>query len=160
MKISQSTIYPALTSFSVFPFLPLLQLLEWLSRYMCGYNFTMNSPPGFHSYTGLNGLVNSFSQFTITPRNKLIFGPKPHWSAKMRKQKTTKNNSNNNMQEKVARRCSTKKLSQKLNKNRREIPVLQERKTDKSTNTTSKIQFTTFHHINYEQKNTLHFHTD
>ena len=40
------------------------------------------------------------------------------------------------MQEKVARkRCSTKKFSQKLNKNRRKIPVLQERKTDKSTTT-------------------------
>ena len=39
------------------------------------------------------------------------------------------------MQEKAARRCSTKKLSQKLQKNRRKIPVLQERKTDKSTTT-------------------------
>ena len=89
MKISRSTIYPALTSFSVFRFLLLLQLLEWLNRYryMC-HNFIMNFPPDFHNYIGLNGLVNSFSWLTITPPNKLILGCKPLWSAKMKKNPT------------------------------------------------------------------------
>ena len=82
-------IYPTWTSFWVFRFLPLLQLLEWVSRYMCGYNFTMNFPPDFHNYTGLNGLVNSFFWFAITSPNKLILGCKPHWSLKMKKTTTT-----------------------------------------------------------------------
>ena len=41
----------------------------------------MKFPPDFHNYAGFNGLVNSFSQFTITPPNKLILGCKPHGSA-------------------------------------------------------------------------------
>ena len=64
--------------FSVLPFLPLLQLLECLNRYMCGCNFTMKLPLDFHNYTGLNRLVSSFSSFTISPRNKLILGCKPY----------------------------------------------------------------------------------
>ena len=78
-------IYHKLTSFSVFPFFQLLQLLECLSRYMCGDNLTMKVPPDFHNYTGLNGLVNSFPRFTIAPPNELILGCKPHWSTKMKK---------------------------------------------------------------------------
>ena len=54
-------IHPTLTSFSVLHFLPLLQLLECLNGYMCGHNLTMQFLPDFHNYTGLNGLVNSFS---------------------------------------------------------------------------------------------------
>ena len=75
-------IYHKLTSFSVFPFFQLLQLLECLSGYMCGDNLTMKFPPDFHNYTGLNGLVNSFPWFTIAPPNELVLGCKPHWSAK------------------------------------------------------------------------------
>ena len=78
-------IYPTLTSFSVLPFLPLLQLLECLNGYMCGHNLTMKFPPDFHNYTGLNGLVNSFPWFTIAPPNELILGCKSHWSAKRKK---------------------------------------------------------------------------
>ena len=78
-------IYHTLTSFSVFPFFQLLQLLECLSGYMCGNNLTMKFPPDFHNYTGLNGLVNSFPWFTIAPPNELILGCKPHWSAKRKK---------------------------------------------------------------------------
>ena len=78
-------IYRALTSFSVFPFFQLLQLLECLSRYMCGDNLTITFPPGFHNYTGLNELVNSFRWFTIVPPNELILGCKAHWSAKRKK---------------------------------------------------------------------------
>ena len=64
VKISRSTTTwkknsPTLTSFSVLPFLPLLQLLECLNGYMCGHNLTMKFPLDFHNYTGLNGLVNS-----------------------------------------------------------------------------------------------------
>ena len=54
-------IHPTLTSISVLAFLPLLQLLECLNGYMCGHNLTMKLPPDFHNYTGLKGLVNSFS---------------------------------------------------------------------------------------------------
>ena len=75
-------IYPTLTSFSVIPVLPFPQLLECLSRYMCGYNLTMMFPLDFRNYTGLNGLVNSFSWFTIAPPNELILGWKPRWSFK------------------------------------------------------------------------------
>ena len=78
-------IHPTLTSFSVLPFLPLLQLLECLSGYMCGHNLTMKFPPDFHNYTGLNRFVNSFPWFTIAPLNELILGCKPHWSAKRKK---------------------------------------------------------------------------
>ena len=82
--MSRYIIYPTLTSFSVLPFLPPLQLLESLNLYMCGHNFTMKFSPDFHHYTGLNGLVNSFSYLTIAPGNKLILGWKPYWSAKMK----------------------------------------------------------------------------
>ena len=51
-------IYHKLTSFSVFPFFQLLQLLECLSGYMCG------------------GLVNSFPWFTTAPPNESICNPK------------------------------------------------------------------------------------
>ena len=78
-------IHPTLTSFSVLAFLPLLQLLECLNGYMCGHNLTMKFPPDFHNYTGLNGLVNSFTWFTIAPPNELILGCKSHWSAKRKK---------------------------------------------------------------------------
>ena len=61
VKTSRSTVYPFLTSFSVLHFLPLLQLFECLTRYMCGHNFKMKFLPDFHNYTGLNELVNSFS---------------------------------------------------------------------------------------------------
>ena len=54
-------IHPILTSFSVLAFLPLLRLLECLNGYMCGHNLTIKFPPDFHNYTGLKGLVNSFS---------------------------------------------------------------------------------------------------
>ena len=110
-------IYRALTSFSVFPFFQLLQLLECLSRYMCGDNLTITFPPGFHNYTGLNELVNSFRWFTIVPPNELILGCKPHWSAKRKK--------NNIMWEVAPRRCFTKQLSYKFIKIHREIPVRQ-----------------------------------
>ena len=78
-------IYHTLTSFSVFPFNQLLQLLKYLSGYMCGDNLTMEFLPDFHNYTGLDGLVNSFTWFTIAPPNELILGCKPHWSAKRKK---------------------------------------------------------------------------
>ena len=39
---------------------------------MCSHNLTMKFPPDFHNYTGLNGLVSSFSLFTIAPPNKLL----------------------------------------------------------------------------------------
>ena len=78
-------IYHTLTSFSVFPFFQLLQVLECLSGYMCGNNLTMKFPPDFHNYTGLNGLVNSSPWFTIAPPSELILGCKPHWSAKRKK---------------------------------------------------------------------------
>ena len=55
------TLLATLISFSVLAFLPLLQLLQCLSGYMCGHNLTMKFPPDFHNYTGLKGLVNSFS---------------------------------------------------------------------------------------------------
>ena len=80
-------IYHKLTSFSVFPFFQLLQLLECLSGYMCGNNLTMKFPPDFHNYTALNDLLNSFPSFTIAPPNELILGCKPQWSAK-KKNKT------------------------------------------------------------------------
>ena len=78
-------IYHKLTSFSVFPFFQLLQLLECQSGYMCGDNLTTKFPPDLHNYTGLNGLVNPFPSFTIAPPNELILGCKPHWSAKRKK---------------------------------------------------------------------------
>ena len=78
-------IHLTLTSFSVLPFLPLLQLLECQNWYMCGHNLTMKFPPDFHNYTGLNGFVNCFPWFTIATPNELILGCKPHWSAKRKK---------------------------------------------------------------------------
>ena len=78
-------IYHTLTSFSVFPLYQLLQLLECLSGYMCGDNWTMKFPSDFHNYVGLNGFVNSFTWFIIAPPNELILGCKPHWSAKRKK---------------------------------------------------------------------------
>ena len=85
----EKTIYPTLTGFSVLPFLPILQLLQCLNGYMRGHNLTMKFPTDFPNYTGLNGFVNSFSQFIIAPPNKLILGCKHHWSAK-RKKKTSR----------------------------------------------------------------------
>ena len=67
-------------------FPPLLQLLECLNGYTCDGNSTMKFPPDFCNYTGLNGFVNFFSQFTIAPPNKLILGCKSDWSAKGKKQ--------------------------------------------------------------------------
>ena len=55
---------------------------------MCDHNLTMKFPADFHNYTGLNGLVNSSSQFTIAPPNKLILSCKHHWSAKRKKTTT------------------------------------------------------------------------
>ena len=78
-------IYPTLTSFTVL-FLPLLQLIECLSGYMCGHKLTIKFPTDLHNCTGLNGPVNSFPQFTITPPpNELVIGCKPHWSVKKKK---------------------------------------------------------------------------
>ena len=57
----ETRIHLTLTSFTVLPFLPLLQLLECLNGYMCDHDFTMKFLPDLHNYTGLNGLVNSFS---------------------------------------------------------------------------------------------------
>ena len=68
-------IYPTLTNFFFQFFLSFH--FQYLSRYMCGYNLTMKIPPDFYGYTALNGLVNSFSWFTIAPPNKLILGCKP-----------------------------------------------------------------------------------
>ena len=85
LPLHEQKIYPTLTSFSVLPFLLLLQLLECLSGYMCGNNLTMKFPPDFHNYTGLNGFVNCFPWFTIATPNELILGCKPHWSAKRKK---------------------------------------------------------------------------
>ena len=78
-------IYHKLTSFSVFLFFQLLQLLECLGGYLCFDNLGMKFSPDFHNYTGLNGLVNSFPWFTIVPPNELILGCKPHCSAKRKK---------------------------------------------------------------------------
>ena len=78
-------IYHTLTSISVFPFFQLLQLLECISRYMCGDNVTIRFPPDFHDYTGLNGFVNCFPWFTVATPNEMILGCKPHWSAKRKK---------------------------------------------------------------------------
>ena len=58
---------------------------------MCGDNLTMKFPPDFHNYTGLNGLVNFFTWFTIAPPNELILGCKPHWSAKRKKTTSCEN---------------------------------------------------------------------
>ena len=52
---------------------------------MRGHNLAMKFPTDFHNYTGLNGLMNSFSQFTIALPNKLILCCKHHWSAKRKK---------------------------------------------------------------------------
>ena len=71
-----------------FLFFQLLQLLKCLSGYICGDSLTMKFPSDFHNYTWLNGLVNSFLWFTIAPRNLLILGCKPHWSAKRKKTKS------------------------------------------------------------------------
>ena len=71
-----------------------------LSQYMCGHNLIMKFPLDFYNYTGLNGLVNSFSLFTIAPPNKLILSCKPHWSAKRK----------NNIIWDVVVRCSAKKI--------------------------------------------------
>ena len=49
------------------------------------HNFTMKFPSYFHNYTGLNGLVNSFSKFIIPAPNKLTLGCKPHQSAKTKR---------------------------------------------------------------------------
>ena len=54
-------IYCTLKRSSVLFFLALLQLLECLNGYICGHNLIMKFPPYFYNYTGLNGLVNSFS---------------------------------------------------------------------------------------------------
>ena len=108
-------IYPTLTSFSVLPFLPLLQLLECLNGYMCGHNLIMKFPPDFHNYTGLNRFVNSFPEFTIAPFTIADF----------RLSLICKKEKNNVMWEVVARRCSAKKLSYKFFKIHREIPVRQ-----------------------------------
>ena len=85
LRRHERRIYHKLTSFSVFPFFQLLQLLECLSGYMCGDNLTMKFPPDLHNYTGLNRPVNSLPWFTIAPPNELILGWKPHWSAKRKK---------------------------------------------------------------------------
>ena len=117
MKISRSTIYPNLASFSVFPFLPLFHLVECLSRYMCGHNFTMNFPSDFHKYTerACGFLLLIYHYFT----KQIDF--------RLQTSLICKNNDNNKniMQEKVARRCSTKKLSLKLHKICGKISVLE-----------------------------------
>ena len=52
---------------------------------MSGHNLTMKFPPDFHNYTGLNGLVDSFSKFAIASPNRLILSCKPD----LQKRKTT-----------------------------------------------------------------------
>ena len=83
---------------------------------MCGRNLTMKFPLDFHNYQELNGLVNSFSNFTIAPPNILILGCKPRWSAKRKK---------NILLEVAARKCSAKTLPWKFHKIYRIIPVLE-----------------------------------
>ena len=83
---------------------------------MCGRNLTMKFPLDFHNYQELNGLVNSFSNFTIASLNILILGSKPRWSAKRKK---------NILLEVVARKCSAKTPPWKFHKIYREIPVLE-----------------------------------
>ena len=98
-SLHKSRIYPTLSSFFVFLFFH----FQCLSRYMCGHNLAMKVPPDFSNCTGLNGFVNSFSQFTCTPPNKLILLCKHYWSAKRKKTASC--------EKVVARRCSAKKLS-------------------------------------------------
>ena len=69
---------------------------------MFGHNFTMKFPPDFHNYTGSNGLVNSFSYFTIAPPNKLVLGCKSSLIYKSEKKKF--------MREVVDKKCSTKNV--------------------------------------------------
>ena len=84
---------------------------------MCDYNMTMKFLPEFHNHTVLDGLVSSFSQFTIALPNKLTLSCKPHYLEKGKK--------NNIMWEVVARRCSAKMFSTKFHKIHRERPMLQ-----------------------------------
>ena len=49
---------PHFTKFFSSSFLPLLQLLECLSPYVCGHNVTMKFSLDFHNYIRFNGLVN------------------------------------------------------------------------------------------------------
>ena len=74
LGLHKRKIYPTLQSFSVFLFLPVLDLLKRISWYICGYKLSMKFPPDFHNYTRLKRLVNSFSWFNIAPPNKLIWG--------------------------------------------------------------------------------------
>ena len=76
--MKEELIHPTLTSFLDLPFVPFLQLLECLNGYMRGDNLTMKFPPDFHKHTGFNGLVKSFSKFSISPLNTFILGCKPH----------------------------------------------------------------------------------
>ena len=73
-------------------------------------------PLDFHNYQEMNRLVNSFSNFTITPPNILTLGCKPRWSAKRKK---------NILLEVAARKCSAKTPSWKFHKIYRKIPVLE-----------------------------------
>ena len=82
---------------------------------MCGRNLTMKFPLDFHNYQELNGLVNSFSKFTIAPPYILILGCKPRWSAKNKK---------NILLEVAAGKCSAKTPPWKFHKIDRKIPVL------------------------------------
>ena len=83
---------------------------------MCGRNLIMKFPLDFHNYQELNGLVNSFSNFTIAPPNIVILGGKPRWSAKRKK---------NILLEVAARKRSAKTPTWKFLKIYRVIPVLE-----------------------------------
>ena len=91
-----------------------------MPKYMCGHDFTMNFLPDFHRIKRACGfLLLIYHYFTkqidFRLQNSLICN-------------NNNNNNNNNekiTQEKDARRSSTKKLSLKLHKTCRKIPVLE-----------------------------------
>ena len=83
---------------------------------MCGRNLTMKVPLDFHNYQELNGLLNSFSNFTIAPPNLSIYATNLADLQKGRK--------NNILLEVAATKCSPKTPPWKFHKIYREIPVL------------------------------------
>ena len=103
LLLHKRRIYPTSASFSLLPFLPLLQLLEYLSWYMRGHNLTMNFPPDISITT------EDWTALWI-PSPNLPLLHQIDWFRLQTSLICNKENENSVMWEVVARRCSAKAL--------------------------------------------------
>ena len=73
LSLHKRRIFPTLTGFLVFPFLPLLQLLECLSQWMCGDNLTINNNTGRRNICLKKVFLKTMIRFYLSFFVKLAF---------------------------------------------------------------------------------------